>query len=50
MNNKKIIDIKDIEKMQALKEGESLITKHYIITCKKFKDTYILEWRKDENK
>lgn len=47
---KKIIYTKDLEKMQALKEGESLITKHYIITCKKFQDTYILEWRKDENK
>lgn len=50
MNNKKTIDVKDIEKMQALKDGESLITKHYVITCKKFQDTYILEWRKDENK
>lgn len=50
MNSKKIIDVKDIEKMQVLKEGESLITKYYIITCKKFQDTYILEWRKDDKK
>lgn len=46
----KKIDIKDIKKTQALKEGESLITKYYIITCKKFQDTYILEWRKAKNK
>lgn len=43
----KKIDIKDIEKMQVLKEGESLIKDNYIITCTKFQDSYILEWRED---
>jgi hypothetical protein len=48
MSNKKVINIKDLEQMKALKEGESLITKNYVITCKKFQDEYIIEWRDGE--
>lgn len=42
----KKINLSDLQKIQALKQGESLVTSNYIITCKKPLDTYIIEFRK----
>lgn len=46
MNNKKTIDIKDLTRAQALKQGESLVTSKYIITCQEPLKSYLIEFRK----
>ena len=42
----KKIDIKDLERAQALKQSESLITSKYIITCQEPFKSYLIEFRK----
>lgn len=41
----KSINIKDLERAQALKQGESLITSEYIITCQAVGESYLIEFR-----
>ncbi len=41
---KKSININDITRAQALKEGESLVTNNYIITCQEPSKSYIIEF------
>lgn len=41
---KKSININDLTRAQALKQGESLVTSKYIITCQEPLKSYLVEF------